>query len=70
MDVRGVGRPFSPSSGKVRWTASSLLTAPLVASAQTTARVFRIGVLAAYPPTDPETSRIWDGFFQGLRDLG
>ena len=48
----------------------SLLAAPLAAEAQPAAKVFRIGLLGSSSPTDPEASRIWEGFFQGLRALG
>ena len=50
--------------------AGGLLAAPLTAGAQQTAKVFRIGLLGSSSPTDPEASRIWEGFFQGLRELG
>ena len=47
------------------------LAAPLSARAQQAGKAFRIGVLGAYPPTtDSESARIWQGFLQGLRDLG
>jgi putative ABC transport system substrate-binding protein len=32
--------------------------------------VFRIGLLAGSSPTSAESSHVWAGFFQGLRDLG
>jgi ABC-type uncharacterized transport system substrate-binding protein len=48
-----------------------LLAAPLAGEAQQAGTVFRIGVLGAFPPTtDPEGARLWQGFLQGLRDLG
>src|SRR5438094_1965514 len=50
--------------------ALSLLAAPLAAEAQPAAKVFRIGLLGSSSPTAPEASRIWEGFFQGLRELG
>jgi putative ABC transport system substrate-binding protein len=31
--------------------------------------VFRIGLLGTFPPA-PEVSDLWEGFFQGLRELG
>jgi ABC-type uncharacterized transport system substrate-binding protein len=54
-----------------RFLLSSLvgaLAAPLAAWAQP--KVFRIGLLGSSSPTAPEASRIWEGFFQGLRELG
>jgi hypothetical protein len=42
----------------------------VLAEAQPPAKVFRIGILAASSPTSPEALRVWEGFFQGLRDLG
>jgi putative ABC transport system substrate-binding protein len=48
----------------------SVLMAPLVVNAQAPAKVFRIGVLSGAAPTNPEASHVWQGFFQGLRDLG
>ncbi len=47
-----------------------LLTGPLVADAQQPKKIFRIGYLGSVPPTTPEISRIWEGFRQGLRELG
>jgi putative ABC transport system substrate-binding protein len=47
-----------------------LLIAPLAAEAQPAAKVFRIGLLGTVPLTNPEASRIWGGFFDGLRQLG
>jgi len=45
-----------------------LVIARSVATAQSAARVYRIGYLGG---TSPATeSRLWDGFFQGLRELG
>lgn len=48
----------------------SLLTAPVVAAAQGTGKVFRIGLLGGSPPTSPAAGHVWAAFFQGLRDLG
>jgi len=49
----------------------ALLTlAPLTAEAQPAAKVYRIGLLGSLPPTAPGASRIWEGFFQGLQELG
>jgi putative ABC transport system substrate-binding protein len=50
--------------------ALALLAAPLAAEAQTSAKVYRIGLLGGSPPTSPEASPLWGAFFQGLRDLG
>jgi putative tryptophan/tyrosine transport system substrate-binding protein len=47
-----------------------LLATPLAAEAQPAAKVYRIGLLGTVPLTDPGTSRIWDGFLEGLRQLG
>ncbi len=48
----------------------SLTLAPLAAEAQPAAKVYRIGLLGSLPPTAPGASRIWEGFFQGLQELG
>ena len=45
-----------------------LVIARSVAAAQSTARVYRIGFLGGTPPT--AEARLWEGFFQGLRELG
>jgi ABC-type uncharacterized transport system substrate-binding protein len=45
----------------------ALLATPLAAGAE---QVFRIGILGNVPLTDPEGSRNWGAFIQGLRDLG
>ncbi len=47
-----------------------LLAAPRAAEAQPAGKVFRLGLLGTVPPTDPGTLRIWDGFLEGLRQLG
>jgi putative ABC transport system substrate-binding protein len=47
-----------------------VLAQPLAAEAQQAAKVFRIGILGHFPPTEPEVSRLWEGFLQGLRELG
>jgi putative ABC transport system substrate-binding protein len=47
-----------------------LLAVPLAAEAQPAAKVYRIGLLGTVPLTDPGTSHIWDGFLEGLRQLG
>jgi len=46
------------------------LGAPLAAEAQQPAKVYRIGLLGGYSPTSKEASHLWEGFFQGLRELG
>jgi len=47
-----------------------LLTAPLGIEAQQPARVFRLGLLGTVPMTEPGAAHIWDGLFEGLRQLG
>ncbi len=47
-----------------------LLTMPLAAEAQQPGKVFRIGILANLPLTDPEGARLWGAFIEGLRELG
>src|SRR5262245_13688416 len=47
-----------------------LLVPPPTGAAQPAAKVFRIGLLGTVPLTNPEASRIWGGFFEGLRQLG
>jgi putative ABC transport system substrate-binding protein len=53
------------------WLTGSLalLATPLVAVAQSPARVFRVGLLGGSSPTSPE-SHIWAAFFEELRNLG
>jgi len=50
--------------------AIGLLAAPLAAEAQSAGKVWRIGILSGYSPTSPEAARVWEGFLQGLRELG
>ncbi|HEV2056385.1 MAG TPA: ABC transporter substrate-binding protein [Methylomirabilota bacterium] len=50
--------------------AGGLLAAPLGAEAQQAGKVWRIGLLGGYSPTSKEASHLWEGFFQGLRELG
>jgi putative ABC transport system substrate-binding protein len=54
------------------WLAGSLalLTTPMAATAQSPPKIFRIGLLGGSPPTSPEASHVWAGFFLGLRELG
>jgi putative ABC transport system substrate-binding protein len=54
----------------IRTVALGLLSSPLTADAQPAAKVYRIGLLGSFPPTAPEASRLWEGFFQGLQELG
>jgi putative ABC transport system substrate-binding protein len=49
--------------------AISLFSVPLASEAQPAAQVYRIGLLGGSPPTDPG-GRVWEAFFQGLRELG
>ena len=53
------------------WLTGSLalLATPLVAVAQSPARVFGVGLLGGSSPTSPE-SHIWAAFFEELRNLG
>ena len=48
----------------------SMLAAPLVAEAQQAGKLPRIGLLGGSPPNSPGGRRAWEGFFQGLRELG
>lgn len=48
--------------------AGGLVIARSVTEAQPVVKVHRIGFLGGTPPT--AESRLWDGFFQGLRELG
>ena len=50
--------------------AFGLLAAPLAAGAEQPGKVFRIGILANVPLTDPEGARVWGALIQGLRELG
>jgi len=50
--------------------AGGLLAAPLAAEAQQAAKVYRIGLLGGSPPKTPGGQRSWEGFFQGMRELG
>src|SRR5215510_843529 len=47
-----------------------VLAAPLAAEAQQAAKVYRIGLLGGSPPNSPGGRRAWEGFFQGMRELG
>jgi ABC-type uncharacterized transport system substrate-binding protein len=48
--------------------AGGLVIAQPVAEAQPAAKVYRIGFLGGTPPS--AEPRLWEGFFQGLRELG
>jgi len=48
----------------------ALLAAPRIAEAQPAAKVYRIGLLGGSPPNSPGGRRAWEGFFQGMRELG
>ena len=48
----------------------SLAAAPLLAQTQSTMRVFRIGLLGGQSRTSREVSNLWEGLFEGLRELG
>ena len=50
--------------------AGGFLAAPLAAYAQPTAKVYRIGLLGGSPPKTPGGRRAWEGFFQGMQELG
>ena len=51
--------------------AGALITAPVAAEAQPAPKVYRIGLLGGSPPTAAEASaRLWEGFFQELRERG
>jgi len=38
--------------------------------AQQAAKVYRLGLLGGSPPNSPGGRRSWEGFFQGMRELG
>jgi ABC-type uncharacterized transport system substrate-binding protein len=50
--------------------AACLLAAPRPAGAQQAAKVHRLGLLGGSPPNSPGARRAWEGFFQGMRELG
>jgi ABC-type uncharacterized transport system substrate-binding protein len=43
---------------------------PLAAGAQQAVKVYRLGLLGGSPPNSPGGRRAWEGFFQGMRELG
>src|SRR4029453_2058221 len=50
--------------------AVGLTLGPVAADAQQAAKVHRIGLLGGSPPNSPGGRRAWEGFFQGMRELG
>ena len=50
--------------------AGGLLAGPRAVEAQRVAKVYRIGLLGGSPPNSPGGRRAWEGFFQGMRELG
>src|SRR5262245_64948672 len=54
----------------LRTLAGSLLAGPVVAEAQQAAKVYRLGLLGGSPPNSRGGRRAWEGFFQGMRELG
>src|SRR5215470_6764471 len=48
----------------------SILATPLGAGAQQAAKVYRLGLLGGSPPNSPGGRRSWEGFFQGMQELG
>src|SRR4029450_3684831 len=49
--------------------AFGLFSVPPASQAQLAAKVYRIGLLGGSSPTNPG-GRVWEAFFQGLRELG
>ena len=48
-----------------------MVMAPLAVDAQPAAKIYRIGLLGGSPPTARDASaRLWEDFFQEMRDLG
>jgi putative ABC transport system substrate-binding protein len=62
--------PEMPRRTFMAMIAGGLLAAPLAAGAQPAGKVYRIGLLGGLSPTSPEAAPVWEGFFQGLRELG
>src|SRR5215467_11826197 len=50
--------------------SGTILVAPLVGEAQQAGKLYRIGLLGGSPPNSRGGRRAWEGFFQGLRELG
>ncbi len=54
-----------------RGVAAGFVAVPLCTAAQQATRVYRIGLLGGSPPTAHVASaRLWEAFFQGMRELG
>jgi putative ABC transport system substrate-binding protein len=51
-------------------TGAVLLAAPVAAEAQPAGNVYRLGLLGGSPPDSPGGRRAWEGFFQGMREIG
>jgi putative tryptophan/tyrosine transport system substrate-binding protein len=49
--------------------AGGFFAAPFAAWAQPAPKIYRIGLLGGNPPNHP-SGRVWEAFFQGLRELG
>ena len=50
--------------------AGGFLGAALGIEAHQAAKVYRVGLLGGSPPNSPGGRRAWEGFFQGMRELG
>ena len=50
--------------------AGGLFPAPLIARAQQSDRIYRIGILANVPLSDPGSARLWGAFTDVLKDFG
>src|SRR5205823_5089953 len=50
--------------------AANALGGPLIAWAQQTGKIYRLGILGNVPLSDSEGARLWGALTQGLRDLG
>src|SRR5262245_49044841 len=50
--------------------ALGVLAAPLDTRAQEPGKIYRVGILANVPLSDPRSARLWGEFVHGLRDLG
>ena len=77
IKARGAGGEGATEEANVRFRTTALLAlalaillAPLAADAEQPGKVFRIGILANVPLTDPEGARLWGAFIRGLRELG
>jgi putative ABC transport system substrate-binding protein len=68
----GLHPPYRPGMDRRRFLLTSAAgpLAPLLAEAQPSGKVFRIGILGTIPLSEPGASRIWNGFFEGMRQLG